>query len=910
MNQQDQNAFLLSTFREEIDGHTVTLTRELVELEESGAAPGQAEHLREIMRVLHTIKGAARMMGFGPTTKIAHAMEEVFGYYRECTPPEEVPRATIDQMFEGLDAITELTREATRQAGPEAEPNPLTRPEYLSALTARISQTASALRPADDAPQSSNCYTDNHNGTNGYNLASNTSASTAELIYHASDTPAFPALPVIEPVQAQDSRPDRPGEETIRVRLDKLDDLINLAGELVINKQQNEEHLGVLQELLRQSRQRSRMAQQLRDYIIERTPVEERNRLLGITELFSFEQPQMPDWVRQEGAAQSNSLGASNSNGTGNGNGAKHSSAPALAQANSPSTYWDGFLGGSGRTAADDVFGLDARGLRKVFGKLEEMIELDGGLETRLAGVVRERKAFNLRFGSAADELRRNMLGIRMLPLDTIFGRFVRPVRDLAAERGKEVRLVVAGGAIEVDKRILEQIVDPLVHMLRNAVDHGIEPAATRLIVGKSLEGTLRLTASQKGSHVLIQVSDDGGGIDPKAIRRTAIERGYMDEQTAAALSDEAVLDLIYRPGFSTRARPDEISGRGIGMDVVQQNIKRLNGRVLVQSTLGQGTTFNLEIPLTLATVDALIIRAAGQLFALPSVMVAGLTNRAYSELQTVEGRPVIRSRGQLVPVLKLAEVLNLSPLVDEDDDDERGRPEVLSELERETSHFQGILLSTGSGSGPGHEAAERFICFEVDALVDEREVVVKGLGSFLDKTPNIAGVTVLGADGLALILDVFGLVQNVRLGQIRAGESLPHPLQTAESPRLVARRQSRILVVDDSLATRELERSILETAGFKVDTARDGVEALKLCHDRRPDLVLSDVEMPNMDGFRLSAAIRQDEHLRDLPIIIVSSRDSDEDRRKATGAGAQAYIVKGQFEQNKLLETISRLIV
>lgn len=886
MNQQEQQAFLLSTFREEIDGHTVNLTREFVELEEVGASPQQAERIREIMRLLHTIKGASRMMGFPLITRIAHVMEELVGNYRELAAPQEVSRPVIDILFEGLDVITEMTREATRLL-PNAEPNPMIAPEVIEVLVSKIAIMAGRPELVNEGANKKATHENSHtqpisNGNgNGHSYHSYNEEPAEQIIYQAGTTPAFTNNGATETLP--ETRSDRGGEETIRVRLNKLDDLINLAGELVINKQQNEEHLHILQDLQRQARTRSRLAQQLRDYIIERTPIEERNRLLGITELFSFEQPQMPEWITRNETTRN-----------------EYKPDGALVTLDAPRTR-------NGPAHSDEVFGLDARGLKKVFSKIEELITLDTQLEQGLTTVLRERKAYNLRFGSAADELRRSMLGIRMLPLDTIFGRFARPLRDLAYERGKEVKLVVSGGSIEVDKRILEQIADPLVHMLRNAVDHGIEDHIKRREVGKSTEGTLRLTASQKGSHVLIQVSDDGGGIDPQWLRQTAIDKKYLDPTTAQALSDEAALDLIYRPGFSTRARPDEVSGRGIGMDVVQQNIKRLNGRISLQSVLGQGTTFTMEIPLTLATMDALIIRVAGQLFALPSVMVAGTHRGLRQELQSVENRPVMRLRGQLVPIIKLSDALALEPLATDDDADEDVT------IAADDDYLQGVLLSAGAGAGLGQEAFERLICFEVDALVDEREVVVKNLGSFLDKTANIAGVTVLGADGLALILDVFGLVQSTRLGGVGAAASYEAPAHSRGSSAaalVLPRRAHRILVVDDSLATRELERSILETAGFKVDTARDGVEALKLCQQRRPDLVLSDVEMPNMDGFRLSAAIRQDERLNNLPIIIVSSRDSEDDRRRGMEAGAQAYIVKGQFEQNKLLETIARLIV
>jgi CheY-like chemotaxis protein len=332
-------------------------------------------------------------------------------------------------------------------------------------------------------------------------------------------------------------------------------------------------------------------------------------------------------------------------------------------------------------------------------------------------------------------------------------------------------------------------------------------------------------------------------------------------------------------------------------MDVVQQNTKKLNGRVAVQTNIGQGTTFTMEIPLTLATVDALLVRVAGQIFAMPSVMVSGTVRINRSEVHKVEGRNVLRLRGQLVPMVDLAELLAITPLEQESKLDEDDH-----------SAFHGVLVSAGvGGTSDGNIGAnnERFICYEVEELVDEREVVIKGLGAFLEKTPNIAGASVLGADGLALILDVFGLVQSVR-----QGNSAPRYVPPPVNDFFIAKRVRHILVVDDSLATRELERSILETAGYKVSTARDGVEGLSMARDLKPDLVLSDVEMPNMDGFRLCNAIKQDSRLNDLPVIIVSSRDSEEDRRKGLQAGAQAYIIKGQFEQTKLLDTISRLIV
>lgn len=862
MNQQEQQLFLLNTFREEIDGHTVNLTRELVELEEAGATPEQAERIREIMRLLHTVKGAARMMGFNPISKVAHLMEELVAAYRDTALPVEIPRAIIDILFEGVDVISELAREATHPNG-NGETSIFTSPEVVQALVEKMAFMAGQPELALETPPNSPSRQANgpdrvKDLTIPVKSQNGNSKIPTEII-----SISTPSLARPEALAEQ-----RPGEETIRVRLDKLDNLINMAGELVINKQQNEAHLEAMQELLRQDRARNQIGLELRDFIIDRTPLEERNRLLGITELFSFEQEAIPGLVELASATRS-------------------ASRPAFSRQ-------EELFNRNGH--GDEVFGLGARDLKTVFNKIEEMISWNTRLEQQLSLMVRERKNYNLRFSAAADELRQSMLGIRMLPLDTIFGRFARPIRDLAYERGKEVKLVLSGGSIEVDKRILEQIADPLIHLLRNSIDHGLEMPQDRLAAGKPAEGTLKLAASQKGNQVLIEISDDGQGIDPEALRRAAVAKGILSPASAATLTDEAALDLIYRNGFSTRSSADDISGRGVGMDLVQHNVKRLNGRIFIKTNPGQGTTFQIEIPLTLATIDALIVEVSGQLFALPSTMVSGTFRGPRTELQTVEGHPVMRIRGQLMPVVSLADLLQLAP-------EEDLGSNAYSKFDR--SFLHGVLVGTGVS---GSDSTQRFICFEVDTFIDEREVVVKGLGPFLENTPNVAGVTVLGADSLAVILDTFGLVQTVRQGGPVVLARASANYNNASSIR-IHQRCHTILVVDDSLATRELERSILETAGYKVETARDGLEALKICRERRPDLVLTDVEMPNMDGFRLSLAIRQDERLNDLPVIIVSSRGSDEDRQKGLDAGAQAYIAKGQFEQNKLLDTISLLL-
>lgn len=849
MNQQEQQDFLLSTFREEVEGHVINLTSGLVDLEESEEGPERVEIMRDIMRVLHTVKGSARMLGFADITRVSHAMEDLMGLYRG-GQKGAVPREQVDLLFMGIDTISELVRFTTRQTddGPGTPFSQLTQPEQITTLVEKLKELAGLNEPEAAQPR---------NQENGHEATIIPTLNPLESL-----SAALEAEPLsLERKTEASSKAESRADETIRVRLDKLDSMINLAGELVINKLQNEEHLTNLQNLLAKNRQRSRLLQQLRDFVVDQTPLEERSRLLGLTELFSFGDEELKAAKQQFLDTRSQKVNSSNGN--------------------------------SNKTAGDGV--LDAKVVRKIYDKLEQLLEIDRDIEGQMTTMVRERKRYNLNFETAADELRRNMLGIRMLPLDTLFSRFTRLVRDLANERGKQARLVVVGGTVEIDKRILEEISDPLRHLLQNAIDHGIETPKVREAAGKAGEGTVTISASQRGSHVHIKIQDDGAGLDASVLLASALNKNVISAEEARNYNESDIYDLVFRPGFSTRQNVDEISGRGVGMDVVQQNIKRLSGRVSLATEKGKGTTFTLEIPLTLATIDVLLVRTAGQLFALPSVMVEATLRPARDEVIMVENKPTLRLRNQLVPLVQLDHMLNLPSVETHKDSSEQER-------------FQAVLLSASIGGTAGQDrGAERYICFEVDDLVDEREVVVKALSKFLENVPNVAGATLLGADGLALILDTFGLVQTARQGGIAPVFS---PASVATTEIIFSPRARRILVVDDSLATRELERSILETAGYEVQTARDGADALQICRQNQFDLVLTDVEMPNMDGFRLTAALNSDERLRDIPVIVVSSRDSEEDKRRGLQAGAKAYIVKGQFEQNKLLETIARLVV
>jgi len=472
------------------------------------------------------------------------------------------------------------------------------------------------------------------------------------------------------------------------------------------------------------------------------------------------------------------------------------------------------------------------------------------------------------------NDLQEQGMRLRMLPANTIFQTFPRAVRDLAKQFKKDIELIIDGGDTELDKKVLEEINDPLVHIMRNAVDHGIEDPETRRKLGKPAKGTVRMEARQEGDRIVIEISDDGAGIDPEKVKASAIRKGYLTEAEAAAMSDREARYLIFEAGFSTAAIITEISGRGVGMDVVREFVvEKLKGSLDVESEIGKGTTFKLTIPLTLAIIRALLIRIGDQMFALPTGSIDETLRIDPAEIIKVEGREVIRRQRRTIPLVRLSEILGVP---------EHG-PEGMK---------QPIVTIGYSGHRMG---------FIVDAFVGEQQIVIKPLGTHLKKVDNVAGVTILGAGEIVPILNVPDLMANART---RSGQ------RTGAVARTERTGPYKILICEDSFTTRELERSIFEAAGYEVETAADGAIGYgKLKEGLSVDAVVTDVQMPNMTGFELTKAIKSDSALQEIPVIIVTSLERDEEKAEGIEAGADAYITKSVFNQDTLLDTVERLI-
>jgi two-component system chemotaxis sensor kinase CheA len=516
---------------------------------------------------------------------------------------------------------------------------------------------------------------------------------------------------------------------------------------------------------------------------------------------------------------------------------------------------------------------------------LRQMMHAEGEVLAQLGERIKEaRDAFyedGARLETTVNTLEERVHAARLLPLSTVFALFPRMVRDLAKQQGKEVELVIDGGEISVDKRILEEMKDPLMHLLRNAIDHGIETQPERERQGKPRGSTLRLRAMREGSSVLLEVRDDGRGMDLDAIRQIAMKRGLHDAVTLAAMTPTQLQQLIFLPGFSTSTFVTELSGRGVGLDVVRVNVERLKGDIHIESVLHQGTAMQVRLPLSLSTTRLLLASVGGRLYGLPIEFVHTSRRVRKEDIFTLEGRPAFELDGKAVIAPRLADLLGLS-----------------AGIQAAETPDQAVCIVIQVGD-------ER-LGLRVDELLDEEEVVAKPLGAPLMRVRNVTSLTILGSGEICAVLNPSDLMRSAhKMGAEMRSAELRMRSELAKSAVL----QSTILLAEDSALVRAMEKRILEDAGYEVVATVDGMDALNALGNRPFSAVVSDINMPNMDGLTLAARIRQEPRYRDLPIILVSSLDSDEDKRRGLEAGANAYIPKPTFDQRVLLETLKRLI-
>lgn len=520
-----------------------------------------------------------------------------------------------------------------------------------------------------------------------------------------------------------------------------------------------------------------------------------------------------------------------------------------------------------------------ARHLTAVAGQLENaekrqetLTEAGAALRLSLRQAVRAMHDASLMQDHLVGDLQETSLKLRMQPLSTVFDPLRRTVRDLAQEHGKELEFVVDGGDTELDRKIIDRIGDCLVHMIRNALDHGLESAPERIAAGKPAKGSVTLSACYDSGCVTILLSDDGKGLSVDAIREKALAKRLYDADTLAGMSRAEIVNIIFMPGFSTSPIITDLSGRGVGMDVVRKSIvDELKGTIIIESKEGSGTTFLMRLPLNLAVFHLFLLATGGKTCALPATSIVEMLSVRRSDIIEIVNKRAIRLREQIIPVESLATILGLGSGTPESD-------QVTVVVVRDGEEKLGLL---------------------VDDIIGREEMAVKPLPAHLQNLPMISGATIGERNGIVNVLHVPEI--------LRQSRQIAQPGKPVQQGGEV--KASTVLVVDDSVNTREIEKSILEAYGYCVATAEDGEDGWEKTRQTRYDLVITDVEMPRLDGFSLTERLRGDERYRAVPIIIVTSREKDEDKKRGIQVGANAYIVKGAFDQSNLLETVRALI-
>lgn len=473
------------------------------------------------------------------------------------------------------------------------------------------------------------------------------------------------------------------------------------------------------------------------------------------------------------------------------------------------------------------------------------------------------------------DELLDSVKQMLMLPSATLLNLFPLMVREIARAQGKEVDFQLLGGEVEVDRRILEEMKDPLTHLLRNALDHGLEPPSVRRQQGKEARGVIRLAiVPHEGDKVEIRIADDGAGVNLEQIKASAIRAGVVTREEAEELGEREAAELIFHSGVSSAAMITELSGRGLGMAIVQEKVEKLGGLLDLTTIEGRGTEISIRLPVSLASFRGVLVRADRHLFIIPSMQVDSVVQVVKNAVRMAENRPTFLHKAIPLSLVDLGSILGVAS---------RERPE--------EEKLQVAVLGQG----------EKRVGFRVDEVLGEQEVLVKSLGSQLRKVRHLAGATILGTGKVVPILMVKELLESA--AQTAAVGRAP---LFAEEGGKAARKS--ILVVEDSITSRILLKNILEAAGYLVFTAIDGIDGLTFLRTTPVDLVISDVEMPRMNGFELTEQIRAEAGLAHLPLILVTSLASREDRERGVEAGANAYIIKSDFDQGNLLEVVARL--
>jgi two-component system chemotaxis sensor kinase CheA len=528
------------------------------------------------------------------------------------------------------------------------------------------------------------------------------------------------------------------------------------------------------------------------------------------------------------------------------------------------------------QTIRVDVSRLDS--LMNLVGELvlsrNRIGQISGDLEKKFEGefLIEQLMETTSQIGLITTELQLAVMKTRMVPIGKVFNKFPRMVRDLCRDMGKDVDLVISGEETELDKSVVEEIGDPLIHMIRNSVDHGVEHPDVRRKKGKPDKGTVNLSAYHEGNHIVVEIKDDGAGMDAEVLKMKAVEKGVITADEAKNMDPEAAYGLVFKPGFSTAAKITDVSGRGVGMDVVKTNIEKLNGIINIESELGVGTRFRLKLPLTLAIIQALLVDISGEIFAIPLVSVIETVRIKETEIHSFEGRDVLKLRDSVLSLIRLDEIYELQESLDDD--------------------IYVVVVGL----------AEKRLGFVVNKLVGQEEIVIKSLGDYLSGNEGIAGATIMGDGRVRLIIDVAGVME--------IAQKMPRRFRKKKTAAVTEKKNMNkitALIVDDSATDRKIINRLLSSTGWiESKEVTSGKDLLKVFEKVDPDFIITDIMMPEMDGYEVARNLREKGF--EKPIIAISGRSEISERKKISAAGIDAFLLK-PLNLQTLLDKIDELM-
>lgn len=835
---------IIEFFLVEAGEHLQNLNKGLLSLEKS---PSDMDLIDELFRAAHTLKGSSAMMGFQGISDVAHTAEDMLSQFRSGTLP--IRKETLNFLFDSVDAVKLMVDGvAANQPEDALVVESIERAyreilEGLPKMPAAPDETLSEQADGTAPPLQRHKDDLDLAWEKAFNIAAEAHFGEEPLAVEPIHEEVLHELPVAAPRQPVAEIPlkqeieeakksgllEKRGlgrrtadavdleKQFIRVNIDRLDNLMNLVGEMIVN--------------------RNRLTRQV-------------DLIKSLREELAFSQTRLLHEIKKFEEKYEYTLSVETPD-------------PRMAEPDHDflELEFDRY----------DDFNLLSRKLTEITNDTNEIM-------TELAGVFDSFELDTARISTITTNLQDEITMARMVEMDKLYQMFQRPVRDLAQEEGKQVNMVVSGGETKIDKTIFELISDPLMHMIRNAVSHGIESGAERTALGKEPVGALILNARHEGNSIILQIEDDGRGMDPAVLRKTAVDKGFMSTAAAQALTDLEAINLIFRPGFSTAAKVSKVSGRGVGMDVVSTQLARINGRIEIKTEKGVGTKFVIRLPLTLAIAQALIVKVKDQEMAVPMSLVEETTRFSARDIQRAAGEEMVNLRGSLVRLLKLNDLLGVGKFPKKDE------------------NYRHPTLILGM--------AEKRLAVMVEDIIGREEIVVKSLGDYLKDIKLFSGATISGEGNVRLILNIASLFGDELITASSIGIGLAKEALMPEA----AKRKPMVLVVDDSISIRKYVQRFLDRMGYDIEVAPDGMEALTIMGRIKFDAVITDLEMPVMHGYDLMAEMRKSPELMNIPIIVLTSRAGDKHRQKALEMGAQDYLVK-PFEEQEMLGALKKLL-